>query len=738
MLRIDFPKIYNPATQSPQELIENFVVRTELFHDIFEDIKQSDMKHPEQHYIIQGIRGQGKTTLLLRIAYEMERDVELRKRLIPIVFNEEQYNISRLFKLWETVAEYLDEMGEIKGLYDKMQQFEHEADFEERCFQILEKALKKYHKKMILFIDNIDELLTKFSKREHQRLREVFQETAELRIIGVSSVSLEFHYDYGKPFYQFFRMPQLRGLNTEETKTLLLKLGEYYKTDRVKEIVSNQPGRIEALRRMTGGVIRTIILLYEIFVDDTNGNAFLDLEKILDNVTPLYKHRMDKLSPQQQEIIDFIALSWDAVSTKEIAQKTKLESKAVSSQLKQLEKYHIIEKIRTETKNYLYRIYERFFNIWYLMRLGRKWDARRVQFLVEFLQIWCDATELEQKARKHLEAIRQSKLYDKHALLMTEALVHTPLQRELQHQLISETKRYLEKVHSELKDYLCKSDHELIEKAQEAYKYGDWQKIIQAIEQIKIKTPDDLTALGALYYKHKKDINQAREYFSKAVEKENALAMVLLAWLYQTEYKDFQNAEHYYLMAVEKESPEAMINLAMFYETEFKDFQQAEKYYLLAVAKGDVDAMKNLAVLYFEQKKDKGKAKQYAEYAYQKQKGIELAHTYSMILLWNNQIEKAYEIAQEFIIDSKNFDKYPEDISLFLLLLIAKKQYQLALKLFNENPHNLKDRFKPVYYALMYFMQDEYPNEYRKMGGELKQTVEEIIEKIGQLEKDYQ
>jgi len=38
----------------------------------------------------------------------------------------------------------------------------------------------------------------------------------------------------------------------------------------------------------------------------------------------------------------------------------------------------------------------------------------------------------------------------------------------------------------------------------------------------------------------------------------------------------------------------------------------------------------------------------------------------------------------------------------------------------------------------MYFMQKEYPNEYRKMGGELKQTVEEILQKIQQLAKDYE
>jgi DNA-binding transcriptional regulator GbsR (MarR family) len=672
MSRTDFPKIYNPATQTASELIENFVVRTELFHEIFEDIKNSEMKNPEQHYIIQGIRGQGKTTLLLRIAYEIEQDEELRKRFIPIVFNEEQYNISRLFKLWETIAGYLEEMGEIKGLYNEMQKFIDNADFEERCFQILEKALIKHHKKMILFIDNIDELLTKFSKREHQRLREVFQESAEMRIIGASSVSLEFHYDYGKPFYQFFRMPQLRGLNTDESKTLLLKLGEYYKTERVKEIVANQPGRIEALRRMTGGVIRTIILLYEIFVDDTNGNAFLDLEKILDSVTPLYKHRMDKLSPQQQEIIDFIALSWDAVSTKEIAQKTKLESKAVSSQLKQLEKYHIVEKEKTNTKNYMYRIHERFFNIWYLMRLGRKWDVRRVRFLIEFLQIWCDETELEQRAGRHLEAIKQSKLNDQHALLMTEALARTPLKREMQHELISKTRTYLDNEHSELAAYLCKSDNELIKASEQAYESGDFETAIRHIEQIKIKTPDDYNALGVLSIKFK------------------------------------------------------------------NDFKQAEKYYLQAVGKDHAGAMNSLAWSYFEKKINKQKALEYAGLSFKKEKNIFNSHTYSMVLLWDNQIKKAYDIALEYLNNQKAFEKFPEDINLFLLLLIAKKQYQLTLKLFNENLHNLKDRYKPIYYALMHFMQDEYPNEYRRMGGELKQTVEEIIGRIHQLEKDYE
>ena len=92
---------------------------------------------------------------------------------------------------------------------------------------------------------------------------------------------------------------------------------------------------------------------------------------------------------------------------------------------------------------------------------------------------------------------------------------------------------------------------------------------------------------------------------------------------------------------------------------------------------------------------------------------------------------------QKFLQTEESYEKYPEEIKLLFLLLIAKKQYHLTLKIFNENPNNLKDRFKPIYYTLMYFMQDEFPNEFKKMGSELKQTVEEIIEEVNKLKKDY-
>ncbi|MCP5108948.1 MAG: hypothetical protein GY950_36530, partial [bacterium] len=65
--------IYNPLNQTEEELLKNFVVREREFKTIFDEIKSSDMSHPEPHYIIHGQRGQGKTTLLLKLYYEIKR-----------------------------------------------------------------------------------------------------------------------------------------------------------------------------------------------------------------------------------------------------------------------------------------------------------------------------------------------------------------------------------------------------------------------------------------------------------------------------------------------------------------------------------------------------------------------------------------------------------------------------------------------------------------------------------------
>ncbi|MGB8192161.1 MAG: hypothetical protein WCF67_09595, partial [Chitinophagaceae bacterium] len=110
--------LYNPHEQSKEQLISGFVVRTNTFQRIFDDIKNSKMIYPEQHYLIEGQRGMGKTTLLLRLAYEVENSPGLNQWLIPVILKEEAYyGITKLYKLWEEVARLLSYKKEFGDLY---------------------------------------------------------------------------------------------------------------------------------------------------------------------------------------------------------------------------------------------------------------------------------------------------------------------------------------------------------------------------------------------------------------------------------------------------------------------------------------------------------------------------------------------------------------------------------------------------------------------------------------------
>lgn len=659
--------IYNPANQTKEELIGNFIVRKKEFQKIYKVIKDDCMKYQPQHFLIIANRGNGKTTLLLRIYYEIINNIELRKWLIPIIFNEEQYHINRLEKLWEELALSLEEVDDkFLGLYDQMEENLDEENHEEFCFELLKKTLNKYRKKVVVFIDNIGDMLEKFNKKENRRLREVLLTSNEFRIVGASSKIMESTYGYSEPFFEFFKEIHLNSLNKEETKELLLKIGENNNDESIKEIIKNEYGRIEALRRMTDGVPRTIILLYEIFVDNKNGNSFKDLEEILDRVTPLYKHRMDDLKSQQQVIVDALAKNWDAMETKELARKTRLESKIVSAQLNSLSKNKIVTKISTNNKNNLYQISERFFNIWYLMRTGRKRDKNRVMFLTRFIENWCDTSdELIKRAREHILLLKKGEVYEKHAFFFTEAIAGTAIPIDLQHELIQETKKCLTKKNSSLSKELTKSNIEV-----------------------------------------------------------------------QSENVNNKEAEKYLLSAIEHGDNEVLGLLGVVYAAQEK-YDKAEKYLLSAVEQGDVAANNILSWYYFRHKLKKEKALEYSKHFFEKEKDIYTAHTYCMILLWDDKIEKALDVAAEFLDNPQAYKDFNEDIGEFLILLIAKKQYHITKKLFQQSKFDLIDRYKPIYYALMSFLKDENPNEILKMGEEIKITVEEVIEKINRYSVEY-
>lgn len=395
--------LFNPPQKDPRVLKAEFVVRTAIFEEIFADIQSDSMQNPPQHYMLLGQRGMGKTTMLLRLKYAIEDDASLNKWLLPIIFNEEQYAMPDLASFFEHIATLLAEDHPVyEKLLDAMRVHEYEQDYEQKAYEILIAWLKENQQKIIVFHDNFGQFLEKIGKISTHRLRNILMNSSEIRLVGASATLLEHTSNYNKPFFDFFYQIRLRGLNADETILLFERLAENEgKTAIFAEILKTERPRIDVMRKLSGGVIRTMVMLFDVFMDNEKQDSFKDLEAILDRVTPLYKHRMDDLKPQQQLIVDAVAKAWDAVTVSEIAEIARadrqgLKTNQISAQLKQLVDNQIIEiEPRTTGRTNLYRLQERFFNIWYLMRYSTRQDKQRVIWLVKFLEGWCSTKDLK-------------------------------------------------------------------------------------------------------------------------------------------------------------------------------------------------------------------------------------------------------------------------------------------------------------------------------------------------------
>jgi len=681
--------LYNTQNIDAQLLKAGFSIRKKEYQRIWKDIQTSKMTHPETHYLIQGVRGAGKTTLLSRLSYEVAEDKKLSEWLIPILLNEEEYGILSLFTFWLRIAEKLAEYD--AQLYlDLFQQVLSLSDDAVVAWELIQHYLDKNKQKIIVFVDNLGELFRDFNKVEHAQLREVLSLHPHIRLIGGSSQSLEAHFDVSAPFYQFFKLINLKSIDETDMHELLRSLATQTGEGAVKtieEIITEHPERIEAVRRLTDGVPRTIVLLFQIIMEGAKESSYAYLEETIDKTTPLYKHRMDDLSRQQKAIVHVIAMNWDAMSTKEIAEQTRLPSKTVSAQLVKLQKQWIIDKVETDTKNHLYIVKERFFNIWYLMRYGNQNDKRRVLWLTRFLESWYGDKNLSNILVE--VSYKLSTQADNRAshMLLDALLASEKIDNNIKKIMALSQSKNVKSIdfHDTDAEY-----EELIQNIKRLTDQGEDRKLFDLLEE----NLDKLTILEYLVYSHN-------------------------LFVLDSIYFDSLNI----ILRLFTEKNIGFIEGIHIFETVFHFSLNGYKKELFQV-------MKNSNF-------DEGASWE----------NLPFMSLYSIYCLWNNELEKFIEVIDK-VFEKQLLSQPPmskvelsedmiritffEDILLFLL---AKNQYETILNILDK--FGIKEYFKPIYYATVSLLKDERQQEYLRMGPELKGTVDEILQKVEEYRVKY-
>lgn len=601
----------NTGSKSKAAIIDGFVVRTNEFSHLKTMLKASKTISDVQNTVIIGQRGAGKTTLMHRLSYAILDEKILSKRYLPILFSEEQYNLSDLTNLWEAIAVGIEDNFYRENVAAKIDDIiESEKEYEKKSLKVLVDLLISKEKIAILFIENINFFLKKLPEDEKKRLKRILTSDSPFRIIGSSTSYNDGTIDFGESFYKFFNIVYLDGLTQEECEKLLIKIGQQYGEEhQIKKVINNFPGRVEALRRLTGGVPRTISYLFQIFLDNENGRAIKDLYLLIDTLTLLYKSELDQLSTQQQKVIDAIARKWDAISVKEITKRTRLESKNISSILSYLEKNQLVEKVPTLTKNHLYRIKERFMNIWYLMRFGRTHDKENVIWLVRFFDAWCDESELAIRLKKHINNLKTGKYDAKAAIDMGNTFLSCEnIPENLKQELIKTTNALLPKSNSILPNKLLKSAKTAkrntlaeIEKFIKEDKIDEAAKLLDNVP-VSEKGIDYYMLAITVYLKqnNRKKIIEAAQTAWK-LDEQNSSAAITMGLIFETYLNNIEKAIEFYNKSLDLPHPHpyAANRLGDIYK-EKKDYATAIKHHNYAVSKNVKQSLLSLAQIYFE------------------------------------------------------------------------------------------------------------------------------------------
>lgn len=729
--------LYNPQRISDDVMEKLFIVRQSVFRFLMNRLNNEAPDSIPQHHLIIAPRGMGKTTLLKRI------EVELRKNLayqgyIPLLYPEEQYNVSNLAELWlnslDAMADTLqvEKQTEIVNRIDKkvkeLGQIKDDDVLAKQAFEYFQEMARELNRRPVLLIDNLNLVFHRLQKSEQHTLRSLLMQNKAPILIGASAISIEDTYDYKAPFYDAFQMHYLKKLSFEELLQILKQLAILTNAQELLPTIQEEIARLKTIHQLTGGNPRTAVMLFKLIVRGFSKDINDDLEALLDEITPLYKARFEELSPQNQKIVDVIALHWDPIHLEQLRNETRLENGQLSPQLKRLVEVGWIERTDAyQAKGSAYSISERFFNIWFLMRRSSRRQKREILCLSKFLESFY-GDHLPTIAQRRLALQAQSLDHISYDLAMAMALKDGPLKTELEAKSYKEL-RTLAQTNPDIVKQFDLPEEALTGKAVEEMgkktSFPDWYTInfkltwetpeihekflkelankngyaivwyelgrLQHIELKKYREAQKAylkvtesgeeifkqwayNNLGNLYADHLSEYGEAEKAYLKAIEldEKSSYPWVGLGNLYQVHLQKYEEAKKAYLKAIEldKKSSSPWNGLGYLYLQHLYKYEEAEKAYLRAIELNKSNASPWIGLGYLYQ--DHFQKYEEAEKAYLKaiELGEENIAKYNLVFLYRdslNRREEAEALFNELPLDNETEDSYWLNKTLFEL-----------------------------------------------------------------------
>ncbi|WP_163994490.1 AAA family ATPase [Pyxidicoccus caerfyrddinensis] len=377
--------LYNPRTTPPEQLEAMLVGRDALLKEVLDNLREQARARTHQHWLLRGPRGMGKTHLTGIIHHRVKEDAELSRAYLPLWLGEaDVYEVYSPATLLERIAERLVEARPDSELGASLRALEGVGD-EEGLFQelvrLLSEEAKRQDQTLLVLMENLDALLEGFAPKERaaqlRQLRSLLLHDPHFLFISTTPTRyLAELTDPKKPLYNQFKERNLKPLTVEEVGTVFSKLAALTGRHGMEQVLGT--GQDAALRQkvihqLTGGLPRSVVMAFGVMQDKSGIQVLVeDLRKLLDAQTAYFEARLARLAPRERAIVTAMALASENLTLKEIASRSRLPEKTLSTLISRLvQDGHVEITVGTGGKGTVYGLSEGLFRLWYQYRKGR-------------------------------------------------------------------------------------------------------------------------------------------------------------------------------------------------------------------------------------------------------------------------------------------------------------------------------------------------------------------------------
>ena len=386
---------YNPGFTDDDQLIRSFVVRNYYLNSILEIIAENTGQS-NQHLLVVGSRGSGKTTLVRRVAAEIRVDPSLNSIWYPIIFSEESYSVFTPGEFWlETLYYVADQTQDVrwKSTYEELKLESDETRLRDRALAQLMDFSDGIEKRIILVVENLNMLLgEQLNENAAWDLRHTLLNEPRLMLLGTATSHIKEVKNVDQAWFELFSTYELAPLDLHECQIL-------WEAQTGRQVSESQ---VRPLMILTGGNPRLLIILASFAAGLSFRSLMDELTNLIDDHTAYFKSGLDNLAPTERKVFVALLELWDPSQAKQIASAARMSVSKVSALLNRLVNRGVVAANTGPGKTRTYQATERLFNIYYLMR-RQSHPSNRVRAAVNFMVQYYDDEELVDTVAKLAE-----------------------------------------------------------------------------------------------------------------------------------------------------------------------------------------------------------------------------------------------------------------------------------------------------------------------------------------------